>query len=169
MNTPESINLWLKDHYGCNVEGHPLYRVVWSTGLTENRFGEFEETTEAGIFLRSFTGVREVLKYPFSQNRYVLEKFEDNPAGSDIVGVKFTYEPMYVFQNKKSKSLPLDLDIVNIAILSYLNRNTSDGAQKSRMSQLQYEEDDKTKKRKETINQLIGENMSTPHLMDLVY
>lgn len=161
MSNELVINQWLKDNYGQTVDSKAIFRLVWSTGLTEKRFGEYEEYTDSGIFLRSFKGVREVLKYPFAQNRWVLEKIELLPENSDIIA-KFSYEPFYVFQKKNGEFLPLDRDIIQIAITCFLN--------KTQTSRLQKEEEKLVEglAAKEKIRQLIGERLSTPHLMDLV-
>jgi hypothetical protein len=103
MNLIE-VNKKLADNYGLFFDGKPNYRVVWSTDETEKRFGTVR-VFAGSIFIREETGVHEMPKYPFSKDRFVLEKriLLFNPELTEKIG----YEPLFVFQDKHGNPLPL--------------------------------------------------------------
>ena len=167
MSQDLEINQYLKDNYGTTLEGHPKFRVVWSGNLTEKRFGTFNEHTEGGIFLREVTGVQTVPKYPFSSDRWVLEHFEglDDTTQKELVENKYSYEPLYVFQDAKGNFLPLKRDICEIIVFFWMNRHLYKKTPYEREAEYELMEE----KKKEKMRQLIGENMSSPYfLKDLV-
>lgn len=110
----DEINKKLADVFGKGVDGLPKFRVVWSNEQTEKRFGTFEEWY-GDIFVRSVTGVREVPKYYYLDNVWVLEHRmpNDNPELFE----KVTYEPIYVFP----QNLPLNWDVVSFVCNSIIN------------------------------------------------
>lgn len=116
----QGINLWLKDSYGSTIEGYPLFRLIWSTNVTEVRKGTFRDYY-GELIIREVTEVRQCLKYPFAQNRWIIEVIKDTP--SEVYGKelfqKYTYEGIYVFETKEKKRLPLNLDMTQAAIKLY--------------------------------------------------
>lgn len=111
----ELINSWLRNNRGKNPAGEPNYRVVWSGEMTEKRFGTFRDFSPSGLFIREFRGVREVPKYPYLKERWILERWipPEYSANSEIIDSnKGTYEPLYVFEDYKGNSLPLSLKVV---------------------------------------------------------
>lgn len=110
----DEINKKLEDIFGKSVDGLPKFRVVLSNEQTEKRVGTFEEWY-GNIFVRSVTGVREVPKYYYLEDTWVLEcrMPNDNPELLERV----TYEPIYVFP----KNLPLNWDVVNFVCNSVIN------------------------------------------------
>lgn len=109
------INRLLKQHYGDDLTGRPRFRVVWADGEVEKQFGEFEDYY-GNIFLRRYTGVREVKKYPWIGQKWILEKLMVNPAPDTIVGAAYTYECIFVFQNANAEYLPPVFEVAKIVI-----------------------------------------------------
>ena len=99
------INKWLAQHYGMTIDGMAIYRVIWSTGLTEHRNGKYD-IFAGSIYVRTEVGVKEVLKYPFDQDRWILEKLI-NVDNNDELVTKTSYEPLYIFKDKDGNYLPL--------------------------------------------------------------
>lgn len=90
----------------------PTYRVVWSTDLEETRYGEFHTFSESGaIFLKEEHCVERVKKYdePVYRDKYILECLlpvdNSNPYLAKA-GVKYSYEPIWVFGNAGSHPQP---------------------------------------------------------------
>jgi|SRR5688572_1872688 len=117
------LNEYLKNHYGATVDGKPLFRLTWSTGVKEKRHSTFIDFY-GEVFLREVTETREVLKYPYAQDRWILEKIKlvseraRNEFGL-ITDEPFSYEPIYTFQDKEGKYLPLNLDMLDSAMYLY--------------------------------------------------
>tara|TARA_Y100000310_G_scaffold26486_1_gene25270 strand:+ start:8564 stop:9118 length:555 start_codon:yes stop_codon:yes gene_type:complete len=96
----EVINKRLQEYFGRDLAGRPNFRLTWSEHETEVRIGNFEDWTSSGnIFLRSFFGAREVRKYQYVQPRWVLERLFWNVCNPELLA-KFTYEPLWTFQDK---------------------------------------------------------------------
>lgn len=112
-----AINTWLKDTYGNVVWADvPRYRVSWTTTQMEKRLITNRKVFSGPIFLREESGVFDVPKYPFAIDRWVLEKAIPVPTDYAIVGVNYTYEPLWVFQTNKGAFLPLERKAVKIVI-----------------------------------------------------
>lgn len=108
--TAETLNKKLLEHFGSHVTGKPKYRVVWSTDQLEKRrikAGEFVAEKE-----QAYDTVVEVRKYNYVLDRWILERlsFSNNPELTE----RITYEPIYVFQDKYSVPLPLNLEVAII-------------------------------------------------------
>lgn len=116
------INKWLKDNYGTTVEGLSLFRLIWSTNVTEHRFSEFHDYY-GDILLRRVRETREVLKYPFAQDRWVLERvqlIDDKVRDFGLMtNDQYHYEEIYVFQSKEGKFLPLNQQAVEAAMFLF--------------------------------------------------
>jgi hypothetical protein len=101
MTDVEILNQYLKAH-GVNDFGQPLYRVVWSDFQLEHRRGVFRDFI-GKIFLREFVGVKEVPKYNFIKERWILERwFPPSMAWHPELpdSSQGNYEPLYVFQDR---------------------------------------------------------------------
>lgn len=118
----EEINKYLLEHYGRTPEGLPYFRLLWTTNVTEKRFSEFHDYY-GDIFIRTVREVREVLKYPFAQDRYVLERIREISPQAIELGLRsdvpYSYEEVYTFQDKEGKALPVDLDKIETALYLY--------------------------------------------------
>jgi len=115
MGTLETINERLELYYGREIDGRARYRVVWSTDLTEKRIGEFNEFY-GHIYLRTITGLKEVLKYPYDQNRWVLERlfYVKNP---ELVSEKpGSYEPINILKDRNENYLPLNWKVIQMIV-----------------------------------------------------
>jgi len=105
----ETINQQLMDEYGIDtLTGMPMWRVVWSNDQFEHRLGTYEDYTESGIYLRTVTEVRYVLKYPWIKDKYVLEDLVIIPEinSGDLPATRLSYEPKYPFQDNQGNYLP---------------------------------------------------------------
>lgn len=110
MELAESINSRLLESYG-RAYDLPLFRVVYSNSQREKRYGTFIKETEAGLYLGQETCVREVEKYPFYNDMWILEIIQPNISNPEIQE-KLSYEPLWVFKDKKGNPLPLDWEII---------------------------------------------------------
>lgn len=111
----ESINDKLELYYGRELDGRPRYRVVWSTNLTERRVGEFNEFY-GSIYLRTTIGVKEVPKYPYDRDRWILEKLFYVKNKEILAEKPGSYEPVYVFKGPSGEFLPLAWKVVDMIV-----------------------------------------------------
>jgi len=128
---------------GRSLDGRPVWRLVWSTEQREIRRGKFSDFY-GKIFLREVEEVREVPKYWYSPDRWVLERLTFLPPGAAIhkelvaqidldiykPTTNGTYEPIYVFQDSSKNPLPVTEWVLD-AILYSLEHGPvklSDGA-----------------------------------------
>lgn len=165
MSETNAINDWLRANYGHTLDGKPIWRLVWSDEQLEKIKDTFTDY-QGPIYLRTVTEVREVPKYPFIKGRWMLEKiqFIDLKAeDSFVIDKKFSYECIFIFQDKFGNILPLNRDVIEIIIYFYLNRI------RSTEQDLSEEERKKDEAEKDYFRQKIGENQQIPHLMDLIY
>lgn len=97
------------------LDGRPIWRLVWSDLMTEKRQGEFNDFY-GDIFIRSYRGIREVRKYNYIKERWILEKFSpgQNPDISGDDGG--SYEPFFVFESAKDDYLAPTLKVVEFII-----------------------------------------------------
>ena len=101
----ESINKQLKELFGIDtVTKQPMFRVVWSEDQLENRLTYY---TKEGFKL--LTPIRlELPKYSqWIREKYVLERLVAVPDfQQEELGIKLSYEPLWVFEDKKGNYLP---------------------------------------------------------------
>lgn len=109
------INEKLLLYYGRELDGRQRYRVVWSSEQFEKRIGDFNEFY-GSIFLRTFTGIKEVPKYPYDQDRWVIEKLFYFPNTEIIAERPGSYEPVYVLKDGFGNFLPLNWKVVDTVI-----------------------------------------------------
>jgi hypothetical protein len=112
------INKHLEDYYGTLVTREPLFKVSWTTNLTENRYSEFTDFNGEDP-IRTVREVRLCLKYPFAQDRYVLERIQpisEEAKRMGLVNGNYSYEEVYLFQDRLGQFLPLTLDKVEQAL-----------------------------------------------------
>lgn len=107
MESVEEMNQRLIDRYGKDVSlNNPNYRLINTAGLTEHRRGIFRDYDENGNFIREVTEVREVEKYPFYPDSWVLETLAPNLANEELL-TRVSYEPVWVFGQAGSVSYPI--------------------------------------------------------------
>jgi len=109
------INEKLLLYYGVELDGRPRYRVVWSSTQFEKRVGAFNEFY-GSIFLREFVGVRDVPKYPYDKDRWIVERLFYIHNAEIIAEKPGSYEPVYVLKGPNSEFLPLNWRVVDLVI-----------------------------------------------------
>src|SRR5678815_2915074 len=166
----DRINKLLKDNYGTLTDNNlPLFRVIWSTNVTEKRFGEFTDFIDE-FAVRTVREVREVLKYPFCQDRYILERIKPISAEARAMGLvngNYSYEEVYTFQDRLGQYLPLREDKVIEALFLYFEffvKLSHSQRTDIRMQMLAEREI----ARKEAIRQKIGEGMRSPFYLGVI-
>jgi hypothetical protein len=110
-----TINEMLFLYYGRELDGRQRYRVVWSTLQFEKRVGEFNEFY-GSIYLRSFIGMKEVPKYPYDPDRWVIEKLFYIKNLEIIAEKPGSYEPIYVLKGPTGEFLPLNWRVVDMVV-----------------------------------------------------
>jgi len=108
------INNWLKSTYGTNLRGESIFRVVFSDNQLEKRFGTFRDHV-GKIFIREYTAVREVPKYPHIKHRWILEKWmppqlacsPELPESNEG-----SYEPIQVFEHENGNPVIVERRII---------------------------------------------------------
>jgi hypothetical protein len=109
------INDRLRLYYGTELDGRERYRVIWSTGKTEKRVGEFNEFY-GNIFLRTVTGIKECLRYPYDQDRWIIEKLLYVPNPELISEKPGSYEPVHILKDAQGNYLPLNWKVVQTIV-----------------------------------------------------
>lgn len=103
---------------GKSEEGHVFYRIVWSDKQLEYRDGEFNEFC-GPLFLRTIKGVREVPKYPYLPERWILERWVPGLYAytPEIPLSKWgSYEPLYVFEDSNGNYLEPTRKVVEFIV-----------------------------------------------------
>jgi hypothetical protein len=139
------INQVLKNRYGTNLQGQPIFRIVWSTKQLEKRLGTFNEFY-GKIFIRTFRGVNEVPKYFWVKDCWVLEKWvppqlaftEEIPSSNEG-----SYEPLFMFRNLATGE---DIPIVEQEVHRMIWTSLNPGLPGHRASQMRTEEETDYKK-----------------------
>lgn len=145
------INNQLRSRYGISTDDkRSIIRLVWSNDQLENRKSKF---TPEGIELLH-ARVMEFQKYGIIGvvDRWVLERLVVVPEfQQDEIGVKTSYEPIWVFQDKDGNPLPPRLDacllIVNSlyaalgkkSLRNYIDENDTPEAKEARVKRLEEE------------------------------
>lgn len=111
------LNDRLLNTYG-RWEDHPKFRLVWSTDQIEKRWTKYT----ADGFELLFPEVRELPKYLYSKDRYVLEMAMPVPefVNTELTD-KFSYEPIWTFEDKKREFLPPRWDAMFFIVEQVLN------------------------------------------------
>lgn len=87
------------------------YRLIWSTGVEEVRTGTYAKFDEHGNELATKTETVKVLKYPYDQNRYILERlFYFESKELPLAKTLGSYEGVYYFEDGKKIPLPVTKD-----------------------------------------------------------
>lgn len=106
MGEVKRINKQINEKYGLLPDMRPRFRVVWSSDQTEKREGMFCDWY-GHVLIRRVYEVREVLKYPFKddRDRWVLETMIFTPSFDLKDSENGHYEPLYVFKTNDGKYL----------------------------------------------------------------
>jgi hypothetical protein len=120
MENIKSLNNQLVSLFGIDtMTGRSIWRIVFSEDQFEKRLGTYDDFTESGIFIRTVTEVREVPKYrQWIQNKFVLERLVIVPEinRDELPISKLSYEPMFVFEDKRGNALPPKMEVCKIVI-----------------------------------------------------
>lgn len=152
METLEVLNQRLIEYFGIDTStGDPIFRIVWSDDQTEKRL---VPTLDTGIQLLH-PEVREVKKYPYIQHLYVLERLVIVPEENiqELVGLKMSYEPIWVYCDQYRNPLPPIWNATKFAIdclfaaigkkslRKYVEdeKNTTEEGRQQKISELQQE------------------------------
>lgn len=147
MEKLETINKRLLETYGRGARELPRYRVVWSTFQTERRHGTFIKETESGIYLGQETCEREVPKYPFWPDYWILECVQHNLSNPELLS-DTSYEPLWRFCDKQNVALPYDWEAITMIVYAHNQRGVF-------KNQAMIDSDEEEKKRKEAEQDLI--------------
>ncbi len=153
------LNKYLLDQYGKTPEGLPYFRLIWSTNVTEKRFSEFTDFI-GDVPIRTVQEVREVLKYPFAQDRWILERIHPLDEKAREMGLmtdsNFSYEEIYIFQDRNGNYLPLSREMLDVAMYLFF-KHYLDKTPKERLDQrleiMAKKDMEKKQKTKETIGE----------------
>lgn len=105
MESIDELNQRLVDYYGIDSStSQPMFRIVWADDQREKRL---VAELDSGIQLL-FPEVREVKKYPYLKNFYVLERLVVIPDVNkhELPTSKLSYEPIWTFCNDKREAVP---------------------------------------------------------------
>jgi len=145
------INDRLRENFGLHGDfALPRFRVVHSDDQLEKRYGTF--SAYAGdIFLREETGIREIPKYPWLDNQWVLERLFPN-IHQDVYEGNCTYEPLWAYPT----GLPLNWDMIEAGVKKALDILPVDTVEipKTEKEATYRVEEEKEKERKSILNQL---------------
>jgi len=103
------INKQLAKLYGYYDKDHQWYRVVFSTKETEVRFGQYN-IFYGDIFVRRETGVKEVPKYWWCGENWIVEKYTIFPKIDNELMDNKRYEPIWILWSMDGKYTPLPLN-----------------------------------------------------------
>ena len=152
----DKANEYLLREFGRGDGEKVNYRVVWSTRLTEKRYGTFNDFY-GKIFVRTVTEVREVLKYPHDQDRYIVERLENARRNPELIE-DLSYEPIFVLKDKYGFYLPL-----NMKVIEFLAKNIkTPPSSTERRAQLEQEMADEEEKEVQEFLEIIQDNGRSP-------
>lgn len=102
---------------GSSLDGRPIFRVVWSSDQFELRAGMFVDKY-GPIIIREVKAVREVHKYNYAMDRWVLERLtylprENKILADELIGVmNGSYEPLVIFWDESYAPIPVSWSMV---------------------------------------------------------
>src|SRR6187402_3523840 len=105
MESIETLNTRLIDFFGTDADtGRPMFRIVWANDELEKRL--VNESPEGIHYL--FPEVKEVKKYPYLQDLYVLEQYVLVPEFQEheLPTAKKSYEPLWAYCNDQREPRP---------------------------------------------------------------
>jgi len=95
------LNKRLEDRYGLGPDSlRSLWKLSWSNTQFEKRYGTYRDYVRGtNILLREVNEVREVRKYPYIENRWLLERLVPVPdINQDELITKLSYECVWAFK-----------------------------------------------------------------------
>src|SRR5687767_14415988 len=110
----DGINKYLSDNYGRMDGILPKFRLVWSLDQREKRKGRFKQEHFNALTEEM---VMDVPKYAQFDPCYILEKLIPLPYESEIVGSKYSYEPLWTYTKKDKDGVRMDPSLIAIQFL----------------------------------------------------
>jgi hypothetical protein len=143
----DQINVQLAEKYGREVSSNrPIFRIINSNSTTEKRLGDYNDFTNSGIFIRSVREVREVLKYAYLRDTWILERLTwiggGNPELPEAKG--YEYETVWAFRSKYGEPLYPHFNIVVLLLDILVN------GPKVKKTEADWEYEEEQKKLKES-------------------
>jgi len=95
------LNKRLEDRFGrFHTTISPLWRLSWSNTQYEKRHGTYRDFVPGtNILLREVSEVREVKKYPYIENRWILERLVEVPEiNQNELTTRLSYECIWAFK-----------------------------------------------------------------------
>lgn len=122
----EFINKGLAKNFGY-IGDKPMWRVVWSEDQFENRKGTYNFFDKNNNLLRTLSQVMRVPKYSqWIKEKYVLERLLDiTGINREEIMADWSYEPVFVFEDKDQAFLPPRYDVAHLVINQILTRAAS--------------------------------------------
>ena len=153
----DELNTRLAKQYGKNLLGQPHFRLVWSEDLYETRVGQFN-IFSGPIFLRTHVGAKQVKKYNYIKERWILEMWKLAHCQPTIeLPEPDGYECIYLFEDRFERPLPVVFEKIEKFLFFVLN------PQMDYVQMKQYLEDVGLKMEQDDINyfdQMISDNSS---------
>jgi hypothetical protein len=113
LESLEVLNKRLEDQFGRFEDGRPNWKLVWSTDEVENRLSYF---TKDGFELLSPVMMLQK-KYPFDQDRYILEHLVPvSQTNLKDLTTKTSYEPLWTFQDADNNPTQPFWDVIDLMI-----------------------------------------------------
>lgn len=115
MEEIEVLNQRLIDHFGVDTStGQAIFRISWASDETEMRL---VPTLDSGIELL-YPEVREVKKYPYMKDLYVLERLVVIPDinKAELPAYKMSYEPVWAYCDQDRQPVPPIWDATKFVI-----------------------------------------------------
>lgn len=115
MESIETLNHRLIEHFGIDTStGRAIFRIVWANDETEKRR---VPTLDSGIELL-YPEVREVKKYPYLKDLYVLERLVFIPEVNqeELPTEKMSYEPVWAYCDANRMPVPPIWDATKFVI-----------------------------------------------------
>jgi hypothetical protein len=156
------LNKYLLETYGKTPEGLPYFKLSWTTNYTEHRYGTFTDWL-GDIPVRTISEVREVPKYPFAEDRWVLERIRLVNEEARQMGLRtdspYSYEEIYIFQDRQGDFLPLSKEVIEAAMYLFFKHYLSK-TPKERMDMHIKALAERDMKRKQKTKEILGEGRS---------
>jgi hypothetical protein len=118
------INSRMLRYWGlCPGTNKQWYRIAFSGGQTEKRWGTFDRFY-GKIYIGSHTGVEERLKYPWMKKRprWFIEYWVPWAVVNPLSGERGSYEPVYCFEDKNFNELPVEWWAIEACVNTILGR-----------------------------------------------
>jgi hypothetical protein len=114
MESIDTLNNRLVNHFGKDSStGKPNFRIVWANDQLEKRL-----VSEVGGIQLLYPEVREVKKYPFWKDLYVLERLTVIPDENkhELPTQKLSYETIWAYRDKDNNPLPPIWDATKLIV-----------------------------------------------------